>query len=472
MLLIIFIIVGVAYMIIAVNSSQEYFAETTQKLNADVAEHLLLEVNPFIDGEVNKESLGIIMHSMMAVNPGIEVYLLDPAGEILSYVVLDKKVKLDKINTKPIDDFIASKGSEYILGEDPRTPERKTIFSATSIESDGVLQGYVYIVLASENYDNVSAMLQNSFILNLAAKSFIITLLASFLIGLLAIWLLTNNLRKIIQTVREFKEGNLNARIEIDSKGELGQLAATFNTMADTMLSNIEDLKQVDNLRRDLIANVSHDLRTPLSVIHGFVETIMLKEESLSPEKKSEYMEIVLNNTNKLNRLVSDLFQLSKLEAKQVDLNIERFSLSELLQDISSRYSLLAKEKNIQFNFKAPSTRSMVEADLSLIERVLQNLIDNALTYTPENGELSVSILESEEGIKVLVKNSGSYIEQQDIPHLFDRYFKGKQTSSKGSTGLGLAIVKNILDLHKSVIHVSSAKKEGTLFQFALPVIK
>jgi signal transduction histidine kinase len=469
LLLLIFIIVGLAYLVIAVNSSQDYFAETTQKLNANVAESLLLEVNPFENGEVNKNALGTIMHSMMAVNPGIEVYLLSPKGDILSYVVLDKKVKLEKVNILPIKAFIESKGSKYILGDDPRTPDRKTIFSATKIEKDGVLEGYVYIVLASEIYDTVSNTLQESFILNLATKSFIITLIAAFVIGLLAIWLLTRNLRKIIQTVRLFKKGDLHARIDINSKGELGQLAETFNSMAETMLSNIDDLKQVDNLRRDLIANVSHDLRTPLSVIHGYIETIIIKDQSLTTEKKLEYMEIVLNNTNKLNGLVSDLFQLSKLEAKQVELNIEAFSLAELLEDLSKRYALIAKEKAIDFKWINHTSASIVKADLSLIERVLQNLIDNAFNYTPMNGEVEVSIIENEKGVEVSVKNSGSFIEKQDIPHLFDRYYKGKQVYKKASTGLGLAIVKNILDLHKSVIHVRSEKQEGTLFQFALP---
>ena len=242
--------------------------------------------------------------------------------------------------------------------------------------------------------------------------------------------------------------------------------------MADTLLRNIDDLKQVDNLRRDLIANVSHDLRTPLSVMHGYVETLIMKDDTLSSAKRLEYMEIVLKNTDKLKRLVSDLFQLSKLEARQVELKVEPFSVTELLQDVSGKYALLATEKKIEFSWNQAASVAMVEADLGLIDRVLQNLIDNAFKFTPEKGEVTVSVLEKDEGVEVKVANSGSFIEENEIPQLFDRYYKSRQAVKDGSSGLGLAIVKNILDLHHSVIHVHSQKQHGTSFGFALPVYR
>ena len=468
-LMLLLVLVGLSYVLISVKSSREYFAETTQRLNSHVAEHMLLEVNPFVDGEVNKEALGVIMHSMMAVNPGIEVYVLDPVGNILSFVVLDKKVKLEAVDLAPVEKFLREDGEAYILGDDPRNPGDKTIFSATKITENGQHLGYVYIVLASELYESVNQTLAESFILNLAVESFSITLIAALVIALLAIYLLTRNLRAIIRGVRAFKEGDLKTRINVSTKGELGQLAETFNSMADTIDQNIEDLKQVDNLRRELIANVSHDLRTPLSVIHGYVETIQIKGDDLNEEQRAKYLDIVLRNTTKLNALVGDLFQLSKLEAKQVELHLEAFSLNELLQDISQRYALIAKEKEIDFVWEQSDQVALVEADLALIERVLQNLIDNALKFTPKGGEVRVNMQVKKGQVEVAVENSGSYIEQEAIPSLFDRYFKGRK-ENKESTGLGLAIVKNILDLHKSIIRVSSDREVGTSFVFDLPL--
>ena len=126
-------VVGFAYIMITTIASKNYFLETTQKLNASVAEYLVKEAPPFKNGEVNEEALGVIMHSMMAVNPSIEVFLLDPEGEILSFVVLDSKVKLKRVDIAPIKDFISTNGSEFILGDDPRSNGYQTIFSATEV---------------------------------------------------------------------------------------------------------------------------------------------------------------------------------------------------------------------------------------------------------------------------------------------------------------------------------------------------
>lgn len=467
-LLIIFLSIGVAYFLITAYSAQRYYQETTQRLNADVAEHMLLEVNPFVDGKVNEESLGKIMHSMMAVNPGLEVYLLNPEGEILSFVVLDKKVKLEKVNIAPVKDFILTDGQEFILGDDPRNPGQTAVFSATAVEENGKLLGYVYLVLASEQYENISATLRNSYLLKTGSQLFILTMLAAFSMGLLAIWIITRNLRVIIQTVRKFEKGDLNARIKVKSNDELGELAFTFNRMAETLLKNIEQLKEVDHLRKELIANISHDLRTPLSVIHGYVETLTIKMNDLTQEKQDKYLKIILKSTDRLKDLVSDLFQLSQLEARQVKPNLEKFAIAELINDLTAKYQLLAKEKGITLEAQIENSNAMVSADLALMERVLQNLLDNALHHTPNNGEVSLGVSTVDNEVQVSVSNTGEGITEEAIGHIFDRYFTGERRGI--GSGLGLAIVKNILEIHDSVIKVKSKLKDKTTFFFQLPL--
>ena len=178
--LFILVILGMVYILITATAAKRHFNEVTQRLNASVAENMLLEVNPFQDGEVNEESLGKIMHSMMAVNPSLEVYLLDAEGEILSFVVLDKKVKLNRISLAPVLEFIKTGGKKHILGDDPRNPGEKTIFSATAVSEDDNLLGYVYMVLASEQYENITSALANNYWLRIGANAFIISLLAAF----------------------------------------------------------------------------------------------------------------------------------------------------------------------------------------------------------------------------------------------------------------------------------------------------
>jgi signal transduction histidine kinase len=465
------IIIGFAYVISTTLVTQNYFKETTQRLNADVANYLLNETPPFKNGEVNKEALDVIMHSMMAVNPGIEVYLLDTEGEILSYVVLKKKVKLSRVSIEPILQFIETKGEKYITGDHPRDPDIETIFSATEVIEEGNSLGYIYIVLASEKYQNIASLLSGSYWLKLGVRTFSIALVAAILLGLFLIWLLTRNLRIIIRTVNQFKEGDLEARIEgITNKGDLSVLADTYNSMADTILKNIDDLKTVDELRRELVANVSHDLRSPLAVIQGYIETIIMKSDTISKEEREEYLNIVLDSSNRLNNLVNDLFELSKLEAGQIELKKEPFHISDLLNDAQKKYSLLLKQKNINLNLQFEETVPMVYADLVLMNRVIQNLIDNAYKYTPNSGEINIKVQEIDEAIQINIENTGVGIPDKDIPYIFNRYYKvDKKEKGIDGTGLGLAIVKKIVDCHNAEITVSRQQEKYTRFQLNLP---
>jgi signal transduction histidine kinase len=465
------VLLGVSYTMMTISMAKRYSDETTQKLNANVASHMLLEVTPFVNGKVNEEALGKIMHSMMAVNPSLEVYLLDPQGKILSFVVLDKKVKLQYVSIEPIEKFLKNKGKSLIYGDDPRNPGKSKIFSATSVDEGGIHQGYVYMILASEESENVATALQESYLLKMGVQSFTITLVAALGIGLLILWLLTKSLRDIINTVRRFSEGELTSRIPIRSKGELAQLSATINTMADTILRNMEELKEVDKLRRDLIANISHDIRTPISIIHGYIETLIMKHDSLDAHKQQEYLQTIIKSTERLRRLMTDLFELSKLESRQIKPKMESFFMFDLLQDISRKYRLLAQEKNIDLETEFPSKMPVVFADIALIERVLQNLIDNALNHTPEKGKVKIKMEEDNKRLNVSVMNTGPGIEQDELPRIFDRYYKVENTKSSRGTGLGLAIVKNILEIHQADIQVHSEKQGNTIFSFHLPLV-
>lgn len=469
--LLILLILGLAYVLITAVAADRYFKETTQRLNAHVAESMLQEVNPFVDGKVNQEALGKIMHSMMAVNPSLEVYLVNPEGKILKYVVLSKDVKMDRIDLEPVHDFLDTSGEKYILGDDPRNPGKKTIFSATRVEQDGRLMGYVYMVLASKQYANVTDTLVSSYWLRVGTNSFILTLLAAMAIGLILIWVLTRNLRIIINTFKRFEEGDTSARIpEEKMKGELANLSRTFNKMADTILRNIDELKKVDSLRRELIANVSHDLRSPLAVIHGYIETLMIKEKTISNEERERYLQIVLDSSERLRQLVADLFELSKLEANQVSPQKEPFFINELVADAAQHYSVMAGHKKITIESEIETSVPMVEADISLMERVIQNLMSNAIQYTPEKGQIRLVVRNVEKAVEVNIENTGEGISESDLPHLFDRYYKvNKEKSGIEGTGLGLAIVKKILDLHNVAIRVKSKAGEFTSFSFMMP---
>ncbi len=463
-------ILATIYFVVFIQISRKYFDETTQKLNKNVAAQMLLEVNPFKDGKINEESLGKIMHSMMAVNPNLEVYILDPTGNILSFVVLDKKVKLTSVDINPIKKFI--KNGVLTYGDNPRVKGGSVIFSASEVKEKNLLVGYIYMTLNSERNSTISASLQNSYMLSLTSKYFFITLLSAILISLLLLWILIKRLSKIIEMIKKFKEGDTSARIKNIGKGELSSMALVINNMADTIVKNIQGLKEVDSLRRELIANISHDLRTPVSVIHGYAETLVIKADTIDKFTQQEYLNTIIKTSEKLKILMADLFELSKLEARQINPKPQAFFLFDILEELSNKFKLLSKEKQLTFYEEYSKDAPLVYADVAMMERVLQNLVENAIKYTPENGEVSLIIRQIQNNLEVIVANTGPGIPENEISKIFSRYYKTDNGKSNNGTGLGLAIVKNILDIHNIPIQVNSTVNKHTTFSFCLPFYK
>ncbi len=471
-LLILMVLVGLGYLLITGYIAQQYHSEVNQKLYAGVAAGTIKEVKPLVNGKVDTAAIQEIMHSMMIINPSVEVYLLDNDGNIITYVAPYKRVKLTKVDLAPVKQFIAAADEKpYITGDDPRHPGEQKVFSAAPIMEGDQLSGYLYIILASEERAAVTAMLNSSYFLKLGANLFFLTLVGALLIGLLAFWLLMRNLRKLIGTVRRFKEGDYQARMQTNGSGDLADLSNNFNQMADTIVANIDELKSVENLRRELIANVSHDLRTPLAIMKGYVETMLLKDDGLSPDQRKQYLQTTLDSGDKLSRLIAQLFEYSKLEANQIQPQKEPFFIAELAQDIFQKYQLLAKEKDIEMHLQASAEIPMVFADLGLVERVIQNLMDNALKYTPQGGEVTIQLQAVADQVEVKIADTGPGIPESEQSAIFERYRQANQSkeAKKSGAGLGLAIAKKILELHNATINVHSKLNEGTTFSFQLP---
>ena len=469
-LLFILLILAMGYVAITAYTERKYFQEVNQTLYGSIAAQTVKEVKPLVDGKVDTSAIKDIMHSMMVINPNVEVYLLDTDGKIVTYVAPYKKIVRERVALDPIIRFINSDEKPFIFGDDPRNKEKEKVFSAAPILEEDELVGYVYIILASEEQEQVTSSLYGSRMLNLGKNLFFLTLLGALVIGLLAIWYLTRNLRTIIETVQRFKEGDYKARIPERSKGDLVVLADTFNDMADQINANIDKIKSVETLRRELIANVSHDLRTPLAIMQGYVETLLMKEDSLSSEDRKKYLNIVLSSSEKLSHLVAQLFEYSKLEAKQIQPQKEPFFISELAQDVFQKYEILAKEKGIIMNLNMSKELPLVFADVGLVERVMQNLMDNALKFTPQGGSVTIELTEQEKSVKVKIADTGPGIPETEQSYIFERYRRAKKEKEKISgTGLGLSIAKKIMEIHNSSIWVQSKPNQGAAFLFLLP---
>jgi len=464
-------LVGLGYLFISSYTARQYLQEANQKLYGDVATHMVKETKPIVDGKVDTAATHDIMHSMMVINRSVEVYILDTDGRIIDYVVPFTSVKLDQVSLSPVKAFIQSEGEAFVLGDDPKKPGAQKAFSAAPIYDKEQLAGYAYIILASEEQEAVLSHIFGSYMLKTGTSMFFIALAVALLIGLIAIWLITRNLNRIIEAARRFKEGDYGIRLPKTTDGGLVILRDTFNEMADTIEANIEQLKAMDRLRQELIANVSHDLRTPLALTQGYLETLQMKEGQLTSEERQEYLKIAHESSERLAHLVAQLFEYSKLEARQIEPEKEPFLLSELLQDVTTRYQILAKEKNIDIELNIHEGVPLVFADVGLVERAIQNLLDNAIKFTPDGGQVKIELSNQPEGIEVKISDTGPGIPANEQSQIFERYRQAKRDGShkaKGA-GLGLAIVKKIMEIHDSTIRVQSRPEQGTAFWFCLP---
>ena len=236
------------------------------------------------------------------------------------------------------------------------------------------------------------------------------------------------------------------------------------------VIHDITEMRRLETMRRDFVANVSHELKTPLTSIKGFVETLL--EGALDDKENSiNFLKIINNHTDRLNTLINDLLDLSHIESKEIVINKERFILANLVDEVMRGFKSQAKKKVVELSSDLSQELEII-ADKSKIEQVLTNLINNAIKYNKEKGFIRVYSEQFADKVKIVVEDSGSGIPARDIPRIFERFYRVDKARSRelGGTGLGLSIVKHIIELHSGAIGVESTEGIGSKFWFSLPI--
>jgi signal transduction histidine kinase len=459
-------------------SAEMYQQELTQKLNAILAEHIVAEEPLLTEQKVNQGALKSLFHWLMVVNPSIELYLLDPQGKLLAFSAPEGHVKRTHVSLTPIHQFLKGETQYPLVGDDPRGLNRQKVFSAAAIPNTSTSNpaGYLYVILEGEAFDNVTDMVKGSYILRFTTTGLGAGLFLALAAGLTAFGLLTRRLRLLSRIMTNYGDGDSDSPqrypVSKHSSDEIDRLGLNFNQMADRIDQQVEALVQTDAKRREMVANVSHDLRTPLTSLHGYLETLLLKDASLSPEERREYLEIATAQSARLNQLIGELFELAKLDSSETVLNVEPFSLAELVQDIIHKFKLEAGKRDITIQSDFGKNLPFAYGDIGLIQRVLDNLIENALRYTPTGGRITLSLSGESDNIMVRVADTGQGIPEDELSHIFDRFYRLEKTrtASAKNAGLGLAIAKRIIDLHGGNIQAASKPNQGTTFSFALPI--
>jgi len=480
-MLTIVLLLGGAFYVIDRVSSKLYHEELSQRLNASLAMYVV-NAKPLIsDGQVDDAALAELANRAMVINPTAEIYLLDTVGGIRAHVLPADAVAADKVNLGPILRLLSDSDELPIKGDDPKNPGVEKVFSAWPVmdgtESDK-LAGYLYVVLGGAQYEAIADQVSGSYVQRMVPVAIGLLVLAAFLAGALIFSLLTRRLRRLTDEVKKYTGNNFSNEYAIEaapgSDDEIDDLRNACHIMASTIEAQVESLKENDRLRRELITNVSHDLRTPLASMQGYIETLLIKDDSLDRQTRVQYLRVARKHAARLSSLISDLFELAKLDSNRVTPEFERFPMTELIQDVIQEFGLQAKSADVELLIEPPQNPVSVYADIGLIQRVLENLVANALKFTPAGGSITIGISQSSDRVGVSVADTGTGIREEDLPRIFDRFFRAEQgeESSATSTGLGLAIAKRILELHGSRISVTSRISEGTRFEFDLPGVK
>jgi signal transduction histidine kinase len=296
----------------------------------------------------------------------------------------------------------------------------------------------------------------------------------ALLAALCVFQLFTRRIKKLAAAVEALQQGDFSVPLRVpgaDAQGdEIERLGAHVEMMSARIASQLAELERVASRRRELLANVSHDLRTPLTSMQGYLETLLMRHGSLDPTEERNYLETAARHSERLGRLVSELFELTKLDAGEVTPRLEDFLPAELAHDIAQKFSLDAQQRQVSLNAASVDGRLSVHADIGMVERVLENLVENALRHTPPGGSVSIELSRSAQRARVVVRDTGKGIAKEDLPSVFERYYRANRSAPGGHVGLGLEIARRIVRLHGGDIVVESEVGRGASFCFDLPL--
>lgn len=383
-----------------------------------------------------------------------DIWIMDQNGNVLKHI--------DTIQEAPdsVSDFDPAEGTNgyYMTGDFYGTYSSPVITVYTSLTRSFQTQGYV---AAHCRLSTITARRES--ILSVAYLTWLLTAALSLLFLLLFHIIVLAPLNKIIAAAKEYASGNLNFQPDIHSHDEMGYLSDTLSFMSQKLNNIGEDQKR-------FVANVSHDFRSPLTSIKGYIEAIL--DGTIPPEMEKKYLEIVLNETNRLTMLTSSLLTLNNFDTNGVILDCSHFDINAVIRNILETFEGRCNEKEIYFDLSLSARQQFVYGDMGRIQQVIYNLIDNALKFSNPNSNIQISVRVHHGKVFTSIKDSGVGIPRENLTKIWDRFYKTdiSRGRDKKGTGLGLSIVKEIIQAHNENIDVISTPGVGTEFIFSLPI--
>jgi signal transduction histidine kinase len=454
------------------HSSEQFKDEVEQVLHRDLAGHIVHDDAKLSRGIIQVSSLKSAFHTKMLLGPEWEFYALDINGKILAYSAPEADVKLSKVNLEPIKSYL--NGQELPLyGDDPRVLNSHKIFSVSEIVDlkTSQIQGYLYVIIGGQKRDSATALLSGTKALKDSAFILGSVFIFGFIAMLLAVVVITRPLKKLSQRSLEYVNNDFShLKMSHDSwfhSTEIQNLDASFVSAAQHINQQLSQIKTTEQLRRELLSHISHDFRTPLTALNGYLETWLISQEN---NRSPEIIELALKNGQQINQLVDQLFELVRLESGDIQFFPEPVNVVELAHDVMQRLRYQAEKQRVQLSVEVDTQSGIIAyADISKLERVLVNLIDNAIRHTQASGEVKVEINDHQDKVEMRIVDNGKGIQDDELEAIFEPKYRAKNTQGNlSNAGLGLSIVKRLLEMHQSSVSVSSQLGQGSQFRFEL----
>ncbi|MBQ1244114.1 MAG: HAMP domain-containing protein [Clostridia bacterium] len=406
----------------------------------------------------NKENVEKISNAFFLRSDKIRLFIADKNGTILIDISKGSEDSLgSRIPIEIVNDTVLRGEYSEASNLSGSLNKKHIVYGCPIYNDQGGVLGVIYAAMES-SADNS--------LMSLMTQTVVTSCLWIALAALIAVYFMSERmvspLRNMCAVSKKFAKGNFEERAVVTGRDEIAELSIAFNNMADS-------LEELENVRNSFIANVSHDLRTPMTTILGFIEGI--NSGAIPKEKHEYYLDIISSEVKRLSRLVSELLDVSRLESGKRKFTFDKFDICEMARLVLISFEQKIEKKKLKVEFECSDDNISVCADKDSIHQVLYNLCDNAIKFSKEGGTLRISILYSDHGkIRVSVYNEGEGISEEDMPHIFDRFYKSDRSRGldKSGSGLGLYIAKTVIEAQDEKIFVRSREGEYCEFTFTL----
>lgn len=480
-LILLLFVTAIVYSAISYSLTRQRIIGDLQSENADIASNLAAEIPQTVAGELDGQYTRQLFYLMMIVNPDVELYHLNAEGIIVNTSVDENKLARDRVALGPLKEFLEGRRKFPLFAEDPRTISDPVTFSVAKLQAGDKQLGYLYVTLRGEDHEAYRGGRPTDLISQIGIYALIGSLFVSLLAGLFIFRRITARLQILSEVIEDFqlsgyRNSNRYQAIANDhGEDEISRLGNSYDAMAERITDQIELLEAQDQNRRSFIANISHDLRTPLTATQGYLEMLITKYSTLDDNQRQRYIGISLKHSKRLQTLIVDLFELAKLEDRSEQLRKEALPLKDLVSDVIQGYHPLATEKKINLVYQTEADSLLVDGDPALIDRAVSNILGNALQYTQTGGEVILDISTTQcNGVPfalLTVEDNGPGIDPTQIDNIFRRFHRtDNQHSGDSNAGLGLTISQRIVMLHNGELKVENTMN-GSKFSIYIPQI-